>query len=86
MILVRFVKLNQFNIVEEIREGAYAEMGEIESETGQIGQRMLEDGTFVDVPIEPIETTPTELELIQAQILLNTEMLLIYKEFEMEMM
>lgn len=58
---------------------------------GNIVTEYSKDGTLVThivkVPIETdlIEPQPSEMELTQAKILLNTEMLLIYKEIEMEM-
>lgn len=66
---MRFVTLNEDNIVVSIRNGTKSIDGEFESEIGQIGQRMLEDGTFVDVPIESAEEIPS----IEEQILTETQ-------------
>lgn len=84
------VKINENNIVT-----AVAYLNRDESKNGYI---IIRNGIGVDLgyvydptsqtftPPEPQpEPQPTESELTQAQILLNTEMLLIYKEIEMEL-
>lgn len=64
---MHFIRLNEENIVISVRTGKSIIDGEIESETGKLGQRLLEDGTFVDVPLEPVEPQPTIEEHILAE-------------------
>ena len=56
----RFITLNDENIVSGIRGGKEIVVGETENYIGEINQRMLEDGTFVDVP-------PREVDLGEMQ-------------------
>jgi len=56
---MRFIKLNSESVVIAIRFGTEIVDGEIQSDNGELGQRMLSDGTFEDVPIETIEPTPS---------------------------
>lgn len=76
---MRFIKLDINNHVISIRHGKSIVDGEIQSDTGEIGQIMQEDGTFIDAPIDTIEPQPT-LEEIQTQTLLNTEYLVVMSE------
>lgn len=67
---MRVLKLDEHNNVVCIRYNASVLLdNEIESEQGELGQRMLEDGTFVDVPVDPIESEPS----IEEQILTETQ-------------
>ncbi|MFG3611007.1 hypothetical protein [Rummeliibacillus stabekisii] len=42
--------------IKNVTDGYLLEEGEIESETGELGQLQMEDGTFIDP--EPIQITP----------------------------
>lgn len=59
----RYIKLNDDSIVVAIRYGSEIVFGELKSELGEIGQKRLPDGTFVDEPKpEPIPSTELSLE------------------------
>jgi len=75
----RFIILDENNKVIGIRFGKQIVEGEIQSNTGELGQIMQPDGTFVDPEPEPVEPMPT-LEEMQAQTLLNTEYLVCLAE------
>lgn len=75
----RFIKLDENNVVIGIRYGKSPVDGEIQSEAGEIGQIMREDGTFITPEPEPIESVPS-LETIQMQTFLNTEYLVCIAE------
>lgn len=84
---MRFIILDKNNIVISVRHGKEILDGEIESELGEINQKMLADGTFVNVkpvPVEPQPTTEDRLEAIEATVAYNqlqTEYLVILAEF-----
>jgi len=61
---MRFIKLNTDDIVVSIRIGKFIADGEIQSDVGEIGQKLV-DGEFVDVPEEFIKQQPTLEERIQ---------------------
>lgn len=75
---MRFIKINN-NKVVGVRFGSEIVDGEIQSDIGDIDQILLDDGTFIDPSVEPIEPQPT-LEEMQTQILLNTEYLVVMSE------
>lgn len=56
---MRYIKLDENNRVVAVRKAKSIVEGEIQSDIGEQGQIMQEDGTFIDAPIEPIETQPT---------------------------
>lgn len=58
---MRFVKLDENNIVVGIRNGKDLVDGEIQSDIGKLEQIMKEDGTFIDIdaPIEEVTPQPT---------------------------
>lgn len=62
----RFITLID-NKVQSIRYGKEIVEGEIQSSTGELGQIMLEDGTFIDdeTPIIPQPNEPTNSEIAQ---------------------
>lgn len=65
---MRFIRLNEDNKVIAIREGRSIVDGEIESDTGELGQIMQPDGTFITPepePIEPVPYQPTNSEIAQ---------------------
>jgi len=69
---MRFIIVKK-GIVRGVRYGTKAVGQEIESETGEIGQRMLDDGTFEDVIVEkpttePQPTTDERLEIIELSV------------------
>lgn len=64
---MRFIRLDDENKVVSIRNGKSIVAGEIQSDIGEIGQIMQEDGTFIDTPIEPIEPQATIEEQILAE-------------------
>lgn len=64
---MRFIKLNEDKKIISIRHGKLIVEGEIQSDVGELGQIMQEDGTFVDAPIEPIEPQATIQEQILAE-------------------
>ncbi|MCV9899820.1 hypothetical protein OKS35_06750 [Exiguobacterium sp. N5] len=84
---MRFITLDESNIVVSVRYGNDVLSGEIESEVGNVGQRYV-DGEFIDVPIEPqmpIETMEEKItrleQLVQEQNLVQMEVLAtIYEE------
>ena len=59
---MRFIRLNNENVVMSIRIGKEIVEGEIQSDIGESGQIMQPDGTFVNPP-EP-ETQITILDKI----------------------
>lgn len=56
---MRFIRIDENNRVVSIRHGAEIVDGEIQSETGEIGQIMQADGTFIAPEPEPVEPVPT---------------------------
>lgn len=58
----RYIKLDKNNKVISIRFGPSIVEGEIESETGALGQIMQPDGTFIDDPTPQPEPPINELE------------------------
>lgn len=48
----RYITLDENNIIISIRCGNERVGNEIESDLGEIGQKLLEDGTFVDIEQE----------------------------------
>lgn len=63
----RFIRLNEENIVISVRFGEEIINGEIESGIGELGQRMLSNGMFEDVPIEYTIPDPTIEEQILSE-------------------
>ena len=55
----RFITLDDNNKVIIIREGNVQGVNEIESDTGEMGQILQSDGTFITPEPEVIEPTPT---------------------------
>ena len=55
----RYIMINEENRVTGIRTGESAVVGEIESNTGQYGQIMQPDGTFITPEPIPVILTPT---------------------------
>lgn len=47
--MLRFITLDENRIVTSIRYGTVGVCSEIASEHGELGQQMLEDGTFIDI-------------------------------------
>lgn len=76
---MRFITLDENNKVKRIREADEIVDGEIQSDTGELGQIMQPDGTFITPEPESVEPVPT-LEEMQMQTLLNTEYLVIISE------
>lgn len=62
---MRFIKLDENNKVTGTREGPSIVEGEIESATGEAGQIMQPDGTFVTPEPEPLPYVPTNAEIAQ---------------------
>lgn len=68
---MRFITLNEENILIGVRYGQTIIEGEIESERGEIGQRYV-DGEFIDVPDEPqppVETTEQKIARLEQQVM-----------------
>ena len=64
---MRFITLDENNIITSIRIGKEIVEGEIQSDIGEIGQIMQPDGTFIDAPVEHIEPQATIEEQIFAE-------------------
>lgn len=66
---MRYIRLDENNKVSATREGQSIVEGEIESETGEIGQIMQPDGSFIDdpTPIIPPIPQPTNAEIQDTQ-------------------
>lgn len=65
---MRFITLDENNKVTGIRLGASIVQGEIQSDTGEIGQIMQPDGTFITpepMPVEPTPYQPANSEIAQ---------------------
>lgn len=58
----RFIRLDMNNKVIGVRTAQTIVDGEIESETGELGQIMQPDGTFIDDPTPPTAPPMTDLE------------------------
>lgn len=56
---MRFIRLDANNKVIGIRIGKSIVEGEIQSESGELGQIMQQDGTFITPEPEPTEQHPT---------------------------
>lgn len=56
---MRFVNLDSNNMVVDTREGVIIVEGEIQSDTGEIGQIMQPDGSFVTPVVIPAIPQPT---------------------------
>ena len=78
---MRFITLNEMGIVSSIRYGKEIVGEEIESDLGELGQRMHEDGTFEDVP-QPQPEPKASIEEVVEETLLETK----YQTFILEMM
>ena len=64
----RFIVLDMNNVVVATRDGYQIVEGEIESETGELGQIMQTDGSFLDPePTEPPEKQSVEEQLSELQ-------------------
>lgn len=61
---MRFIILDENSKVVGIREGSSAVISEIQSDTGELGQIMQPDGTFID-NTSIIEQPLTQLDEIQ---------------------
>jgi len=61
---MRFIRLDENNMVVSVRVGEEIVEGEIQSDTGECGQIMQPDGTFVTPEPEP--QGPTSIERIEA--------------------
>lgn len=55
----RYITINEKNAVTGVRYGYSIVEGEIESEAGELGQIMQEDGTFITPEPEQIDEIPT---------------------------
>lgn len=78
---MRVIVLNNDNIIDcvkNILEGYELQPNEYFSDKGLMGQKMLEDGTFVDVPKEPETPQPTLEDQIKD--IKNTVDLLLLKQ------
>lgn len=73
--MTRYVTLNESDTVIGVRFGDLIIDGEIESESGEIGQIRLPDGTFIDDPTPQPEPQPTIDEQIYAENLYQTALL-----------
>lgn len=64
----RYICVNSDKKVISVRYGVSMALGEIQSDIGESGQIMLEDGTFINDPNEYIEIKPTlEEQIISLQ-------------------
>lgn len=61
----RYIILDDNNIVISVREGTEIVENEIESTLGELGQKRLEDGNFISLPIEPQPHIPSNTEIAQ---------------------
>jgi hypothetical protein len=73
---MRYIKLNENKKIYSIRYANEIVDSEIESELGELGQIMLEDGTFIDDPQDIINKQNAEKEvqknyLIQQMLVAN---------------
>lgn len=67
----RYIRFNEDNLIISVRWGSEIVDGEIESEHGEIGQRLV-DGEFIDVPVEPqtpIETMEEKIARLEQQVM-----------------
>ncbi len=62
---MKFIKLDENNKVIGTREGLSIVEGEIQSNTGEVGQIMQPDGTFVTPDPSPQPYSPTNAEIAQ---------------------
>lgn len=69
---MRFIILDAENKVIAERHGSTIVSGEIQSDTGEIGQIKQEDGTFITPEPTPIEQKPS-LEEVAKSTLLETQ-------------
>ncbi|WEG18479.1 hypothetical protein PQ478_08350 [Alkalihalophilus pseudofirmus] len=89
---MRLIKMNSKNEVISLRYGSSIVGGEIESETGEIGQIRLGDGTFINPEPKTVkyqETLEEKIERLERQIqqdnITNFEVLAtIYEELLMK--
>lgn len=58
--MLRFITIDKDKIITSIRYGTAPIEGEILSEVGEIGQKLLADGTFIDIPQLEIPTVTME--------------------------
>jgi len=65
----RFISIDKKNIIVGIRYGKALAKGEIESKTGELGQIMQDNGTFIDSEPVLIEPQPS----IEKEILFETK-------------
>lgn len=76
---MRYIRLDENNLVVSVRNGPSIVEGEIESDIGDLGQIRQPDGTFITPEPSSAELQPS-MDEIQTQILLNTEYLVIISE------
>ena len=63
--MTRYIRLDENNIVRDERTGTSIIEGEIESNTGEAGQIMQEDGTFITPEPALVEPAPTLQEQVE---------------------
>ena len=72
---MRFITLNEQNKVVGVRDGKEIVEGEIESDIGQIGQIMQQDGTFIspEITTQIVESQLDRMENTLDVLLLKQE-------------
>jgi len=63
---MRYIRLDGNNMVVTIRTGVEIVDGEIQSDTGECGQIMQPDGSFITP--EPLPQTPSQLDILQSTV------------------
>ncbi len=59
---MRFIKIDEENIVKSVRLGNSIVADEIQSDSGELGQKMISQGVFEDIEIEILPTERVTLE------------------------
>lgn len=82
--MIRYIRLDDNGKVIGIRHGAAIVPSEIQSDTGELGQIMQPDGTFIDDPNPPpIEKTELEKkveQIMQDNLILMDALATVYEE------
>jgi len=75
---MRFIILSENNTVVGVREGASIAGSELQSDTGELGQIMRPDGTFITpepVPVVPVPSLEEQFESLKQDNLILMDVL-----------
>lgn len=65
---MRYIRLNETNKIIAIRYGESIVDGEVQSETGDLGQLRQQDGSFINDPTPIPPQPPSDIDLLKADL------------------